>query len=530
MNAYQPPRRSSSQRKRQESILFVLLGAFLAVICVSAIGLVLYLGGVNPFVFPFQLTATALAQRNASCQALIDKAIQASGNFCGQTSSNNVCYGNTTIQAELVPDATQRFSERGDIVAVNELRRLSAAPLNPANNEWGIAVFKVIANLPRSLPGETITMVVFGNTTLDNASGNLESFYFYSELGQIACQAVPFDGLMLSAPNGSGIRINVNGTELTLMGTASLKAVKNQEMEVSLFSGSGRVVSNGQEQYFGAGQKVHVGLGGPNGLQSTTGPSAPEPLTQDELNTACSVTGQYCAPSEIISVSSEEAQQQLQSQITSTPTSIFTETPTRTPSPTIPPSSTGFVLPSWTPRWTATPTRTLTPVNTATRTRAPTSTVTRTFTPSSTPTITATPTSTPVAPNEPICSALGIPVTLSALTNSPSNELGMVITNNSGGTITIDRFFAYWVKLPTSQKLDKLLLDGVEIWNRSDPDSPSDVPTEGGFVGGADRTILDTTARNLVIRFMNNLQSGNYEVHIVFNSIGCQVSGSVNIP
>jgi hypothetical protein len=106
----------------------------------------------------------------------------------------------------------------------------------------------------------------------------------------------------------------------------------------------------------------------------------------------------------------------------------------------------------------------------------------------------------------------------------------MVITNNSGGTITIDRFFAYWVKLPTSQKLDKLLLDGVEIWNRSDPDSPSDVPTEGGFVGGADRTILDTTARNLVIRFMNNLQSGNYEVHIVFNSIGCQVSGSVNIP
>src|SRR6266540_880978 len=291
--SYQSPRRSSSRRKRQESIVILLLGAFLSFICVSVIGFALYLGGYNPFVFPSNLTATALAERNASCRVLIDKAIQASGSYCGETNSNHVCYGNTTIKAELVPDATQRFSERGDIVPVNELRRLSAAPLNLTNNEWGIAVFKVIANLPRSLPGETVTMIVFGNTTLDNKSGNLESFYFYSELGQIACEAVPFDGLMITSPNGSGIRLNVNGSELTLMGSASLKAVKNGDMEVSLLSGSSRIVSNGQEQYFGAGQKVRVGLGGEDGVQSISGPSAPEPLTQEELNTACTMTGQY---------------------------------------------------------------------------------------------------------------------------------------------------------------------------------------------------------------------------------------------
>src|SRR6185436_7079511 len=162
---------------------------------------------------------TAMAERNASCQALIDRTIQASDNFCSNTDSNTACYGNNTLRADLAPNAAHRFSERGDTIAVDELRRLSASPLNLGNNEWGIAVFKVIANLPRSLPGETVTMVVFGNATLDNQSGaaeSLQSFYFSSELGQIVCEKIPFDGLMITSPTGSGIHFMVNGAELTL--------------------------------------------------------------------------------------------------------------------------------------------------------------------------------------------------------------------------------------------------------------------------------------------------------------------------
>src|ERR1700752_1223327 len=165
---YGAPRRSS-RRKRQESIFVLLFGAFLSFMCVGIVGFALYLGGYNPFLFPSNLTATAISQ----CQVLINKAIQSSDSYCGETNTNNVCYGNTTIRAELAPGATERFSERGDIIDVNELRSLSAAPLNLENDEWGIAVFKVIANLPRSLPGETVTMVVFGNTTIDKESGGL---------------------------------------------------------------------------------------------------------------------------------------------------------------------------------------------------------------------------------------------------------------------------------------------------------------------------------------------------------------------
>ena len=539
---YKAPKRSSSRRKRQESIFVLLFGAFLSFICVGIAGFALYLGGYNPFVLPFNLTATAMSQRNASCQVLINKAIQSSDSFCGETNSNNVCYGNTTIQAELAPDATRRFSERGDIVAVNELRRLSAAPLNLENDEWGIAVFKVIANLPRSLPGETITMVVFGNTTLDKESGGLESFYFFNELGQIACEAVPSDGLMLTSPDGSGLRINVNGTELTLKGNANLKAVKNGEMEVSLFSGSGRMVSNGQEQYFGAGQKVSVELGGENGTQSISGPSVPEQLTQEELNTACAITGQYCSQSLITPVSEAEAQQQLQAEITFTPTSIPTQTPTIRPSPTLFPTNTSFVLPTWTPRWTLTPTRTLTPIPSATRTRTPVPTRTRTPTPTltrtrtATPTITQTPTvtltstatATPTASATPTSTPSCGLILPSLVTNPNPNELAMDIVNSNVAPITIASFHADWVKVAASQKLSKLILDGTEIWNIADTTPPSDVPTEGNWNNNS-RTISGGIVGNLIVQFQDPLEPGNYQLQITFDN-GCQVNGSFIVP
>lgn len=101
----------------------------------------------------------------------------------------------------------------------------------------------------------------------------------------------------------------------------------------------------------------------------------------------------------------------------------------------------------------------------------------------------------------------------------------MDITNNSGAAIIINRLFAYWVKLPTSQKLDRLLFDGFVIWNTSDVNSPSDIPSESNWIGGANRTIPNNETHNFVLRFQNDLQATGYEVHIVFD-IGCQVVGT----
>lgn len=89
----------------------------------------------------------------------------------------------------------------------------------------------------------------------------------------------------------------------------------------------------------------------------------------------------------------------------------------------------------------------------------------------------------------------------------------------------IERMYLTWVKSTSSQKLDRLLLDGNLIWNISDPTSPSDLPTEGGFVNGADLTISHATTRSLLIEFQDPVQLSSNEVRIVFD-IGCQVTGS----
>lgn len=522
-------RRPALRKNRQQAgTLLLLLGAFISMICVGVVGLALYRGGYVPFLFSSNLTATAMADRNASCQALIDRTIQASDNYCGGTNSNTACYGNNTLRAELVPDATRRFSERGDIINVNQLSRLSASPLNLDLNEWGIAVFKVVANLPRSLPGETVTMVVFGNATLDNRSGisdSLESFYFSSELGQIVCEKIPFDGLMITSPDGSGIHFSVNGAELTLMGNASIEAVKNGEMKVSVYKGSARIVANGQEQYFGAGQSSSVQLGGENGVESISAPSEPQAITGEELTMSCTLTGDYCTPGEIDPVTEAQAQGEIQNAITSTPIPASTPTVTRTASPTEPPTYTAVVLPRATPSKTATlpptvtrtPTRTPIPVSTNTPTRTNTPTATLTFT----ATNTLIPSATSVAPSEPLC---GAAVSLSPLTNPNNNQIAMNVTNNNGSTVTITRFFAYWIKTPVSQKIDRLFLNGPEVWNKSDPDSPSDFPVEGDWLGGADLTILDGAVGSFVVQFSNDLLQPT-EIHIVFD-IGCQVVGT----
>lgn len=514
------PRRSASRRNRQQaSLLLSLLGIFLLVLCVGITGFALYRGGYVPFLFS-NLTATALAERNASCQALIDRTIQASANYCNNTGSNTACYGNNTLKADLMPSVNQRFSQRGDVIGVDGLRRLSASPLNLQQDEWGIAVFKVIANLPRSQPGQTVTMVVFGNATLDNrnaGSNSLESFYFSSELGQVVCEKIPFDGLMVTAPDGSGVRFSINGSELTLTGNASIKAIRNGKMEVSVYKGAARIVSNGQEQYFGAGQQVSVQLGGANGTESVGPPSPPQAITGTDLTMSCTLTGQYCTPSEIQPVGAGQAQQEIQNQITATPSPVPTPTITRTPSPTEPPTYTLVVLPTITPS----PTRTRTPAPTKpptkTKTKVPTKTPTSQA-PAPTATLGTPPTSTPIGPLVPICStAFG-----STLITPNPNELSMDITNNGGSTITITRFFAYWVKSPNSQKIDRLIFNNVLVWNTSDPDSPSDIPTEGNWITGSDLTIPAGTPRTLLIQFPNALQPTGYEVHVVFD-IGCQV-------
>jgi len=520
------------------------------------------------------------AGRRAACQELIDRALQASGDSCEGLGANQVCYGNNTLTAELNQGAQESFSDRGDKIEVSELLRLAASPMSVDRNEWGVAVFKVIANLPRSLPGQTVSMVVFGNTTLEGASGNLESFYFTSTLGQIECDQVPFDGVVISMPDGAGVTFTANGTEIILMGDASLKATKNGSMDISILKGAASVAANGESQTIAAGQKTSLQLGGPGGTNAVSPPSIPQALSPEELSLACTMTGSFCSQQERLFIAMQGLLNSYIDQAgsgagatpppTSSPVATNTFRPiptTAVPSgfPTLIPSSTVTITftptitrtRTGTPTITRTPTRTRTlatavtvgsPTATRTRTRTPihtptrtrtatatgTATATATATDDATPTVTATATdtATPTATATTAGPASTCPGTIFFINPLQFNndKLEAKIRNNFGSAIRISELEVNWND-PGTLELATVELGGNTIYSGSpDPSPPSEFAEsdwDSGTTGA--RTISAGGEEWLVIDFEpDDPLTGSNNIKVTFGgTANCYIESSI---
>jgi hypothetical protein len=544
------PQRNKKRNRSLVPILGVIIGVF-SIFCI-AMGLVVFF---NTRGQSANLTRTEVAANFARCQMLIDQALVASGDSCGKVGSNQACYGNNTVRAKLVPGASKPFDKRGDILEINQIERISAAPLDTTINEWGIAIIKVMANLPRSLPGETITLVVFGNTQITNAN-NLETFYFSSELGRVVCDQVPFDGLMITMPEGTGMHFNVNGSEITLMGNASLKAARNGNMEVDLYSGAGSIESDGENQIFTAGEKVTVPLGGESGTDSIGPPSDPQPLSPNELTAACTMTGSFCDPAEIIPIDAGAAQLTLVSinlpthtpepSITASPsipqTTIQTSTSTITITGTTSPaamSTLGPIVTQTPPSGTITRTRTVTP----TYTNTPLHTPTITFTASLTHTPTASGTNTPTSSSTPMTTLTETPagpvacVPSQIFFHSPisfnSDKLEVDIKNSFGSNITISKLHFDWQDAGPTQ-LDYVRLDETHIWGSNgdghDNSPPSDFASSGSefdwHSSNSDRRIDSGNTDTLLFAFSpsGDLPDGLYALRVTFGgSANCYI-------
>ena len=563
------PGKASPRRKKPAAWLpFVLIP--LVLICIGAAGTSLDRAGIFALLFPPHVTQTTNPAPVSACQSLIQRAMQIAQKYCDRVGANQVCYGNTTLRAELVPNITRHFSMRGDIIDTAFLLRLSASPLDLDGNQWGIAIFKVLANLPNSLPGQLVTMIVFGNTTLDKTSGNLESFYFSSDFGQISCEKVPFDGILVDMPDGAGLRFKVNDTEMILMGNASLKAAKDRDMTVSLFSGSGQVQAAGETKYVGAGQQVSIPMGGDNGVEASGPPSAPAALSTEALFLACNLTGQVCSSGEITPVSPDQTQASLQSEaavtVPSKPAASSAAPAAVTHTPLFAQTYTSIVLSTWTPSPTITstfhPTSTRPPVSqggsTPTTSRPATST-SRPIgpAPSATPRLPATNTSivppgatntatyapptprhtqtnTQAAP-QPTATKVPTPaceVTLGSLVPN-GTDLSIDITNNNAvasGILTINHLEVWWVNNPASQVLSKITLGGNKIWSGTDNVPTTRLPEEFPWQGPASsRQIPAGETVTLHVQFGVSPQDlsvpAHPRVHLTFYA-GCDVDRS----
>ena len=230
-------------------------------------------------------TPAAAALDSAMCQSVVTQALQVIQDKCSNISRNSACYGNNQIQASFADsDAPPTFQTLGDVVALKQITGLVTSPYDETDSTWGLALLKVQANLPDTMPGQNVTFLVYGDTTVQNTSGDMRVFYFSSGLGSPACTEVPESGIVVQSPNHIQVNFNANGVNIQIASTILLQAVPDKTLEVTLIEGHATVSTSGGSQNLLPGQKVSVPIGGANGLTAQGAPA--RPITADQSVTS----------------------------------------------------------------------------------------------------------------------------------------------------------------------------------------------------------------------------------------------------
>jgi len=212
-----------------------------------------------------------------SCQEILKQALNTLDATCDRLGRNKACYGNNNIKAEAANNAKLKFDTVGDYAAIQAIKSLTTSPLDTSRGTWGLSLLKLQANLPDTLPGQNVTFLVYGDTSIQNTSGDMKSFYFSSGLGQPTCKEAPGDGIVVRSPNHTEVTFTANGVQITIASTITLKASPNKAMTVDLVEGHARVSTAAGTQTLKPGEFVSVPLGGNNGLEAAGAPSVPAP-------------------------------------------------------------------------------------------------------------------------------------------------------------------------------------------------------------------------------------------------------------
>jgi hypothetical protein len=218
---------------------------------------------------------------DATCEEILTRAMQSLQSTCNDVTRNSACYGNNQVKVEPKVGAALKFDVVGDRAPIRNIRTLITSPLDVERGLWGLSLLKLQANLPDTLPGQNLTFLVFGNTSIENTSGDMQSFYFSTGLGNLTCKAAPRDGIIVRSPQHTEVTFTANGVKITIASTIVLRAERHKSMSVQLVEGSARLTTSAGSQTLKPGQVATVPLGGTNGLTATDAPSIPAAAASD---------------------------------------------------------------------------------------------------------------------------------------------------------------------------------------------------------------------------------------------------------
>jgi hypothetical protein len=232
------------------------------------------------------LTASISTAQNSltDCPEIVNEALTSVGEACINLGRNEVCYGNNQVfafdgEANQIAD----FALAGDVKSVLDVGSLMTTPLDTENNLWGVAVLSLRANIPDSLPGQNVTFLMFGDSSItadpdaagDDLTAPLQAFRISTGIGVPECKEAPRDGILVQSPGGVKVNFRVNGLDIEMGSTVLLDVRLDEKVWVSTLEGEAKVTSEGVTEVAPPGYKIVTIPGNV--------PGKPEPYTYDEV-------------------------------------------------------------------------------------------------------------------------------------------------------------------------------------------------------------------------------------------------------
>lgn len=240
-----------------------------------------------PVLTSFALFAFALVASAQECSAFVQQALALANDNCIETGRNQACHGYVNVEAQPRPNTDAFPFGLGDIANLTSVQTLTTSPLDETTGEWGVALLRVQANLPDTLPGENVTFLLFGDTQLDDRSADagmnpMQAFRLRSSVTGTRCESAPQDGLLIQTPHGFGrIELQVNGVEVSLGSTVFFEAEADGNLTISTLEGSAQVSVNGINAVALPGYSVSVPMDAD--LNPAGAPSAPQPYDTEAM-------------------------------------------------------------------------------------------------------------------------------------------------------------------------------------------------------------------------------------------------------
>jgi hypothetical protein len=119
-------------------------------------------------IFLFSTVAATAQTRSGVCPGPVNEALQQLGTNCASMGRNTACYGFNNVDAAFnVPVNSDFFTstdERADLMIIDALK---TGPLDLNQDEWGVSLMNVQANLPSALPGQGVVFVLLGGVEVE---------------------------------------------------------------------------------------------------------------------------------------------------------------------------------------------------------------------------------------------------------------------------------------------------------------------------------------------------------------------------